>query len=328
MKVCMLCDTSVENGKLECPNCGFGRFRVTTSEQETDIPLKPEKKPSAGGNVFTPLPYDVTVIHAGEDYEAAAQIVSELKNRGLIIWVDPVPIAKRFTPATSVVNAILGSKLILYICSKATATSIWCDIENVEFFRTLPRNRKLHILPVLIEQAEIPPGLTKYAHFDLSLGLTETRLNQLTNEIKKRIRKREVFISYSSKDKVEVRRIVNELQKLQEINLWFDEETLSAGSILRREIEQGIADADYLLAVFSTHAIDTIKGWIGFELDQAYDRERERNKLDHYFVIPVKIDDTISFPGWLGTKVYVDMTKDFNEGIEDIKKAIAKPVPV
>jgi hypothetical protein len=57
------------------------------------------------------------------------------------------------------------------------------------------------------------------------------------------------------------------------LEIWSDWNRLRAGHIIRRGIERGIADADYLIALLSKNVIDTMQGWIRFELDQAYERE-------------------------------------------------------
>ena len=102
---------------------------------------------------------------------------------------------------------------------------------------------------------------------------------------------------------------------------------LQAGQIIRRGIERGIADADYLIALLSNNAIDTIQGWIGFELDQAYERERIVMGRSHYFVIPVVLEKGLNIPGWLSAKVYVDMTIDFKNGVKRIAEAVSANIP-
>jgi hypothetical protein len=178
-----------------------------------------------------------------------------------------------------------------------------------------------------VDNDQIPPLLANRLIFDLTKGDIQTRLDELATSIQRQLRMRKVFVCHSSKDKPIVGKIVSALRKEKSISLWYDEDNLKPGSIIRRGIEKGISTADYLLAIISTNSIDTIQGWIGFELDQAYEIERQRNQSDHYFTIPVIIEKGINLPGWLGTKVYVDLTHEFDCGITSILEAINEQPP-
>jgi hypothetical protein len=169
--------------------------------------------------------------------------------------------------------------------------------------------------------------LSLMAGFDLTSGDFEQRLTELADVIRKLLKKRTVFICHSSRDKDSIRPLVRALRRRRNLAVWYDEDSLRPGNIIRRGIEAGISRADYLIAVLSSNAINTIEGWIGFELDQAYEKERQRNQKGHYFVVPVLIESGITIPGWLSTKVYVNLTKNFDKGIAAIVEAVSVGTP-
>ena len=277
-----------------------------------------------------PLPInDVAIAHTGEDRKIAAKIAKGLRKRGISVWIDPDPLVDGFTPVKSIIDTIESSRAILFLCSTATMKPVWQANEiQATISHRLYEQDKVVLFPVMVEPCELPREFSWLMYFDMTKGDFEERLDQLTIAIGLRLHKRNVFICHSSRDKECVRPIVDSLREQRNISLWCDEDSLKAGSVLRRGIELGIAKADYLIAVLSHNAIDTIDGWIGFELDQAYERERSRNEMGHYFAIPVLIDSNVRIPGWLGTKVYVDLTRDFSAGIAALVSSVSTAPPV
>lgn len=267
---------------------------------------------------------DVFVSHAGEDREAAAKLSLALKEEGLDVWFDFDSLMKGSTPYESVVKAMNSSRIVLALCSKATEHAIWVSSEATAYDTELYRKRGLRVIPVMIEPCIVPPPLQMLQGFYLYTGKYNERVKELAKLLKRFLSKRLIFVCHSHRDKPTVRQIVNRLKRRKNLELWYDEQSLGPGNIIRRGIETGIARADYMIAVISKNVIDTIDGWIGFELDQANEVERERNKNGHYFVVPVLIEENISIPGWLRTKVYIDLTKDFDAGIEQLVHAVSQ----
>lgn len=270
---------------------------------------------------------DVAIIHAGRDSEIAAAIAARLRRHGVDVWTDPESLVWRRTPRHSVEESILNSRVALLICSPALMEASWDtggEAATVMHYGDGPRAR---ILPVMVEPCELPTFLRHLVYFDMTAGSPDDRMVELVRLIDQVLRKRTLFICHSSRDKAEVLPLVRSLKRRRQLALWYDDDSLKPGSIIRRGIEAGISKADYLLAVLSKNAIDSIEGWIGFELDQAYERERQRNLKGHYFVIPVLIASKVEMPPWLSTKVHVDLTKGFDDGVRAIVSAVSMPMP-
>ncbi|MCA8993695.1 MAG: toll/interleukin-1 receptor domain-containing protein [Planctomycetaceae bacterium] len=276
---------------------------------------------------------DVQVINAGEDRPIAIRIAERLRNNGLDVWMDLEALASGITLVSSVESAIRNCRVVVYICSEATEQEQWA-VEGVAVESTLQRQfRELgHVGPAVIsvrvDDTELSPRLAHQDYIDIRDDDFDDQMSILLKRIQERLNRRKVFVSHSSRDKEKVNEIVEQLREDDALDIWYDNDALHPGMILRRNIESGIQSADYLVVVMSQNAIDTLDGWIGFELDQAYEIERERNQLKHYFAIPVLLEAGIKPPGWLGTKVHVDLERDFTEGLRRLVAALKLPIPV
>jgi hypothetical protein len=271
---------------------------------------------------------DVAIISTGEDRQIAAKLARHLKTKGIDVWADLDALVSGITPVRLVEEALASCRVVLYLCSKATFREYFYA-ETARVARHVRQQRDPVVIFVRVEDCHIPSELLYQANqtFDVlkpSFMQDADRLADLLNE---KLSKRLVFICHSHKDKKIVDKIVANLQTSPEIELWYDSTALQPGSVIRRGIEAGIARAHYLLAVLSRNAIDRIDGWIGFELDQAYEKERERNLFGHHFVIPVLIDKRIKLPSWLSTKVWVDLTKDFEAQLDELRRSLCLPFP-
>lgn len=272
------------------------------------------------------MPTDVSIIHAGKDREVAASVALLLRRQGIDVWIDPQPLVWGRTPIESITESTKESKVVLYLCSPAVSEERWIQYEWSAVRQLSSRSNQV-LIPVIIEACELPVELAARVSFDLTVGDFNQRVTELANIIRRLLKKRSVFISHSSMDKDSVLPLVRRLRRRRDLAIWYDEDSLRPGSIIRRGIEAGISNADYLIAILSSNVIDTLEGWIGFELDQAYKKERQRNRKGHYFVIPVLIESEIIIPGWLSTKVYVDLTQNFDKGVNAIVQAVSVDIP-
>ncbi len=269
--------------------------------------------------------FDVAIIHTGEERRQASKIANVLRQNGVDVWLDLDALIDAVTPVESVTQSLASARLILYLISSSVHEEPWCKLEAVPIRNyALEKREDRMILPIRIEPCDIPLPFLHRGVFDLFESNFDNRIGELVRVIKERLERRLVFVCHSSRDKEPVNRLVNRLRRRKNIELWYDSDALLPGNVIRRGIESGIARADYLLAILSQNVIDTMDGWIGFELDQAYEIERTRNANEHYFVIPVIIEKNIKIPGWLGTKVYADLASNYERGFEAIIRAIGK----
>ncbi|HJW86911.1 MAG TPA: toll/interleukin-1 receptor domain-containing protein [Candidatus Brocadiaceae bacterium] len=90
----------------------------------------------------------------------------------------------------------------------------------------------------------------------------------------------DVFISHASEDKEAVRPLVDALIQAG-LSVWFDEQTLKLGDVLRRKIDEGLANCTFGVVILSEAFLN--KEWPQRELDGLFSREDEGRKI----ILPV-----------------------------------------
>jgi hypothetical protein len=116
------------------------------------------------------------------------------------------------------------------------------------------------------------------------------------------------FLSYSSLDKKIVLMIKKELDK-RGILTWLDEFQVGFGESIRREIEQGIAESNFLILFMSKTAFKS--EWVNREIDAAFMMEVESKNV---LIVPVLLDNC-EIPISLKSKRYIDLRQDYPKGI-------------
>jgi len=97
---------------------------------------------------------EIFASYSREDQDQVFPIVDKLRERGLNIWIDQEGIHGAKLWSQEIVNAIEGSKiLILFASAKAFAS------KNVTKELALASESDKHILPIFIEEAEIPAAM-------------------------------------------------------------------------------------------------------------------------------------------------------------------------
>jgi len=141
-----------------------------------------------------------------------------------------------------------------------------------------------------------------------------------------------IFISYSHEDKHPVQRIALRLDEAGH-DVWIDSLKLRVGDNIQNKIGEGLESADLLIVVVSKNSFRS--SWVQKEfsaiaLQQISKRERR--------IIPVKID-TSDVPSYLANRLYIDLSKNFEDGLERLVAAIqiitleslgpsSEPIPV
>ena len=95
----------------------------------------------------------------------------------------------------------------------------------------------------------------------------------------------DVFLSYSSKDKPDVRKLAKKL-KADGLLVWFDEWEIQPGDSIPLKIEDGLEKSRILVIIMSCHAFES--DWVTLERHTAlfrYPANRERR------FIPLRLDN-------------------------------------
>lgn len=129
------------------------------------------------------------------------------------------------------------------------------------------------------------------------------------------ITKKKVFLSYSHEDKDFAQSIANKLNE-SGIKVWWDEWEISAGdSIIQKIFSEGLSEADFFLILLSNASVNS--NWVKQELDHAIIKKIEGVTR----IIPL-IKEKCDIPPPLRTLLWVDLSTDFEGGIQKIVKSI------
>ena len=102
-------------------------------------------------------PEDVFVSYSRQDNDKVMELTAKLRSAGVRMWMDVRNIDGAAMWGEEIVNALSKSKVLLLLVSKSSVAS-----QNVVKEVLLASERKGHILPIDLEQTEIPVSL-KYA---------------------------------------------------------------------------------------------------------------------------------------------------------------------
>ncbi|HEX6717152.1 MAG TPA: toll/interleukin-1 receptor domain-containing protein [Pyrinomonadaceae bacterium] len=120
------------------------------------------------------------------------------------------------------------------------------------------------------------------------------------------------FISYSHADKEFVSKLAKDL--MQGIEVWVDQFDLRPGdSLIQKIFGEGLAKSDFFLIVLSSAS--TSSEWVKEELNAAIIRKIEGVTR----IIPI-IKEPSEIPLPLRSLLYIDLSKDYDEGIRTLLK--------
>lgn len=109
----------------------------------------------------------VFLSYSHRDKVVVRQFAEELRNRGVDVWMDETAIKVGDSLTNSISTALNEADFLVYFMSKASVESAWARMElNAILARRLePGGPK--ILPILLEEAELPPLMRDVAYLDL-----------------------------------------------------------------------------------------------------------------------------------------------------------------
>jgi hypothetical protein len=131
-----------------------------------------------------------------------------------------------------------------------------------------------------------------------------------------------VFISYSHKDKLFVKRLAVDLRDSGH-TAWIDETEILVGDSLIDKIRDIIDNVDFVIAILSSTSIDS--EFVKKELDLASNREIDEKRV---VVLPILLDD-VKLPGFLKGKYYIDCRKedDYQDCLSALLKRLGPSTP-
>lgn len=130
-----------------------------------------------------------------------------------------------------------------------------------------------------------------------------------------------VFISYARPEVEKARKLFNDLNSIEGIEVWFDKYSLRAGLKWKPAIRKAIREADYFLALISEETTSR-KGYRNTELEQALEVLQEFPQ-DQIFLIPIRLDECEMPRLELDELNRVDMFPKWRQGLNELLMVLA-----
>jgi hypothetical protein len=122
----------------------------------------------------------VFISHSSKDKNFARKLATDLQDRGYSPWLDEWKILAGQSIPQEISSALRDSDFVLVLLSVNSVNSHWVEREWQEKYWDEVNSRKIKVIPVLLEECEIPHLLRtkKYADFTnhYSVGLEEILL--------------------------------------------------------------------------------------------------------------------------------------------------------
>lgn len=115
---------------------------------------KHEKQPKSSVTVF--------ISHASEDKQVAREIATQLREHGFITWLDIHSISPGDNLRAAIEKAISQADVVLVLVSRNSASSPWVTDEWSAIREHTWEHPDLKVLPILIENAPLPPFLREW----------------------------------------------------------------------------------------------------------------------------------------------------------------------
>jgi hypothetical protein len=124
----------------------------------------------------------VFLSYAKDDSAVVRQVAAALQKTGKDVWLDTWELARGDSIKDRVNLAVHTSDLFLVILSKASVASHWVQSELSAALASEMNDRAISIIPVLVEDCDIPASLADRSYVDLR-GDVATGVQQLATQL-------------------------------------------------------------------------------------------------------------------------------------------------
>ena len=122
--------------------------------------------------------------------------------------------------------------------------------------------------------------------------------------------KKYIFVSYSSKDKRFVNRLINHLIDL-DIKIWFDVFEIKIGDSIIEKINEALDRTEGIAIILSRNSIKS--NWVKKEINTTLIKKLNKKKID---IFPILIDNC-TIPNLLTEYKYADFRENFDSGFNN-----------
>lgn len=130
-----------------------------------------------------------------------------------------------------------------------------------------------------------------------------------------------VFMSYAHEDATQVEKLYQDLTA-KGFNVWKDDNQLLPGENWEHKIERAMKDHEFVIICLSDTSVRK-RGFVQVEWKNALQKQAQRPVSDVY-IIPAKLNqfNDSNLPSEINALHYVDLSKDWDKGVEAIGKTI------
>ncbi len=126
---------------------------------------------------------------------------------------------------------------------------------------------------------------------------------------------KQIFISYSHRDKEFVNRLYIDLENAG-MRVWLDQKEIKVGDVISKKIEQGISGCDFFCMVISNHSVNS--NWVDREYRAALNVQLSS---DAPKILPI-LTEEVELPLFLKDIKFADFSRGYNSGLLELLKAI------
>jgi hypothetical protein len=129
----------------------------------------------------------VFLSHAHTDKPVVRQVAEGLKSHGIDVWIDEAELSLGDSLVNRIERGLDSADFVAFFLSKASVRSQWARQElNVAISRQVSGDRGAIVLPILLDDAEIPALLRDVMYLDMRSGDIQAGVARLVAAIERR----------------------------------------------------------------------------------------------------------------------------------------------
>jgi hypothetical protein len=129
----------------------------------------------------------VFLSYAHRDKPIVRQVADGLKHHGIDVWIDEAELSLGDSLVNRIERGLDSADFVAFFLSKASVTSQWARQElNVAISRQVSGDRGAVVIPILLDDAEIPALLRDVMYLDMRDGNVQAGVNKLVAAVQRR----------------------------------------------------------------------------------------------------------------------------------------------
>jgi len=127
----------------------------------------------------------VFLSHSHKDKSIVQRICRDLRARGITVWLDSAEMSVGDSLIRKISQAVKETDFVAAIISNSSVTSEWVLTELSQAMNKEINQKKVVILPIRIDDCEMPPFLEAKYSIDLSMQVYSENISKLASDIKR-----------------------------------------------------------------------------------------------------------------------------------------------